>query len=146
MLNSLNAFETHAFLDAESYFSETLHEFHEIFIDDFLLLGFSHEGAVLDEVPFVKSPHYPEQFFERVVGGLMASKKSLFNVFNFTEGDLKAFGALTYLNNDEEIDDFFWFQKVLDWKHKNISSFQVWSLKDGVTLDDMNDHWLYYEA
>ena len=89
---------------------------------------------------------YPEQFFERVVGGLMASKKSLFNVFNFTEGDLKAFGALTYLNNDEEIDDFFWFQKVLDWKHKNISSFQVWSLKDGVTLDDMNDHWLYYEA
>lgn len=146
MLNSLNAFETHAFLDAEPYFSETLHEFHEVFIDDFILLGVAQEETPLDEVPFIKSPHYPQKFFERVVGGLMASNKSLFNALHFMDGDLKAFCALLYLNNEQEIDDFFWFQKVFDWERQNTSSFQVWSLKNSVSLNDMNDHWLYYEA
>ena len=134
------ATEKHVFKDVESYFADKIHSFHDKYSDCFLLIGIDAPNTPLDEVKMTKNPEYPLLYYQRIVGGIMSSSP-LITIKSFSKDNLSSHCAIYYLNNDQDIEDFFFTQNVCRWENTNQTCFQVWRLKY-LSVFDMNDHWL----
>ena len=139
MLNEEPA-EKHIFRNSEEYFSEKIHSFHDLFVDCFLLIGIDEPDKPLDEIRMTKNPLFSQLYYKRIVGGLMQTRP-LINIRSIIDGEISAACDIFYLNNLEDIDNFYMLQKVMNWKNSKLTSHQVWQL-NSIDLFALNDHWL----
>lgn len=132
--------ELHIFKNCESYFSKKVHDFHDEYVDSFLLIGIADPDSSLDEVKMTKNPQYSSLYHQRIVGGVM-SVPPLIVCESFNQGKISASCSIFYLNNYQDIEDFYMIQKVHNWQNQNLCSHQVWRLFQN-NIFDMNNHWL----
>ena len=134
------AIEKHIFRDADFIFTEKIHSFHDKYIDCFLLIGIDSPNTSLDEVKMTKNPEFSHLYYKRIMGGIL-STSPLLSILSFSDDHLTASCAIYYLNNNEDIEDFFFVQDVLNWEGSGQTCFQIWRL-NYASIHDMNDHWL----
>lgn len=131
--------EQHIFKDVDSIFSEKIHSFHESFVDCSLLVGLDEPNTPLDKVKMTKNPKFTLPYYKRIVGGLL-TELPLLTVKSFSKDSLKSYCAVHYLNNEKDIDDFFYIQNVIDWAGTHKTCFQVWKLNYR-SIFEINKHW-----
>lgn len=139
MLNA-EPIEKHIFRNSEEYFSEKLHSFHDNFVDCFLLIGIDEPNKAWDEIKMTKNPLFSGLYYKRIVGGIMETPP-LINIRSIINGEISAACDIFYLNNLEDIDNFYMTQRVMNWKNSALTSHQVWQI-DSIDLFALNDHWL----
>jgi len=132
--------ERHLFYDSSSHFEEKLRSFHDNYVDCFLLVGVAPMGTPLDEIKMTKNPEYSLLYYKRIIGGLN-EVAPLISCRSFINGKLSASCVIYYLNNYQDIEDFYMIQQVNNWKSTDNSSYQVWKLFRK-NIFDINDHWL----
>lgn len=132
--------ETHIFKDCENYFEGKIHSFHENFVKHFLLIGVDKKNTPLEEVKMTKNPAYSTLYFSRIIGGIQESPP-LISVKNFLKEKIVSNCVIYYLNNDQDIDNFYMTQNIYNWNGSNLVCFQVWEMKC-YNLIELNDHWL----
>jgi len=75
--------EKHIFKDAEHFFTERIHSFHDKFVDCSLLTGVDKPEAKLDKIKMTKNPKFTLLYYKRIVGGLQKNKPlSIIRSFN----------------------------------------------------------------
>lgn len=134
-----NAPEQHIFKDVENIFSDKIHTFHNAFVDCSLLVGLDEPNTPLDKVKMTKNPKFTLLYYKRIVGGIL-SNLPLVKIKSFSDHILKSYCAIHYLNNEKDIDDFFYIQNVMNWAGTNQTCFQVWKLHYS-SIFEINKHW-----
>lgn len=132
--------EKHIFKNVEQFFSEKIHSFHDDFVDCSLLTGIDKPEAKLDEIKMTKNPKFTLLYYKRIVGGLL-KHKPLSIIKCLDEDKLIADCGIYYLNNQKDIDGFFYTQNVSNWNGSDKTCFQVWRLKEN-NFKNINKHWL----
>ena len=132
--------ETHIFKDCELYFEDKIRSFHDNFIKFFLLIGVDEENVPLDEIKMTKNPSYSGLYFSRIVGGIMKSEP-LISIKNYFNKKIETNCVIYYLNNNEDIDNFYMLQKIYNWNGSKLICFQIWEMEP-CNLIDISDHWL----
>lgn len=132
--------EKHIFKNVEHFFTERIHSFHDKFVDCSLLTGVDKPEAKLDKIKMTKNPKFTLLYYKRIVGGLQKNKP-LSIIRSFNKEQLVADCGIYYLNNDKDIDDFFFTQNVCNWNGSNKTCYQVWRLKKN-NFKQINKHWL----
>lgn len=132
--------EKHIFQDAASLFADKIHSFHDEFVDRFLLIGVDDSNKQLDEVKMTKNPDFSMLYYKRIVGGILENPP-LISIKSFLKNKLSADCGIYYLNNGEDIEDFFLTQNIYQWEGTSKACFQVWRL-NFLGIFDMNEHWL----
>tara|TARA_E500000331_G_C17177298_1_gene678921 strand:- start:25 stop:447 length:423 start_codon:yes stop_codon:yes gene_type:complete len=133
----------HIYFDADNLFAEKISVFHDFFVESFLITGVDKETAPLDEIKMTKNPSFSMLYYKRIVGGVMATK-SLLTIQSFLKSKLHTSCNIYYLNNNNDIDDFFLYQKVRNWNGSNKTCHQLWKM-EYVSLKDMHEFWLENE-
>lgn len=133
--------DTHIFKDCEKYFEKKVRSFHDNYVKHFLLIGIDKEDSALDEIKMTKNPAYSGLYFSRIVGGIMESEP-LILIKNFFNDKVTASCVLYYLNNHQDIDNFYMLQKIYNWQGTKLVCFQIWEMESDNNLIDINDHWL----
>ena len=133
--------EQHVFKDVETYFTRKIRSFHENFVDQPLLTGVGLPDLTLDKVKMTKNPKFALLYYKRIVGGIMKGFP-LITIKCFSKRNLKSYCAIHYLNNEKDIEDFFYIQNVANWAGSEKTCFQVWKIKRDSNLLTMNNHWL----
>ena len=133
--------EQHVFKDVENYFTKKIRSFHEAFVEHPLLTGVDSPNLALDKVKMTKNPKFTLLYYKRIVGGIMAGFP-LITIKSFSKKTLRSYCAIHYLNNEEDIENFFYIQNVMNWGGTKKTCFQVWKLKSNSNLLEMNRHWL----
>ena len=132
--------ERHLFYDSSFHFEEKLRSFHDKYVDCFLLVGIAPTGTSLDAIKMTKNPAYSLLYYTRIVGGLN-EVAPLISCRSFINGKFSASCVIYYLNNHQDIEDFYMIQQINNWQNTNNSSYQVWKLfKANIFV--INDHWL----
>ena len=132
--------EKHVFQEADLLFEDKLHSFHDKFVDCFLLTGVDESDKPLDKVKMTKNPKFSLLYYQRIVGGIMENNP-IVSIKSISDKNLKAHCQIYYLNNDTDIEDFFYTQNVYNWQGTQKTCFQVWKLKF-ISILNMNNHWL----
>ena len=130
----------HIYFDADNIFSEKISVFHDFFVDSFLVTGIDKELAPLDEIKMTKNPNFSMLYYKRIVGGVMATKPLLI-IQSFLNSSLHTSCNIYYLNNNNDIDDFFLYQKVRNWGGSKKTCHQLWRM-EYISLKDMHEFWL----
>lgn len=134
------SYEKHVFKDCEPYFAEKIHSFHDKFVDAFLLIGIDTPRKPLDEIKMTKNPLYSLLYYKRIIGGLKITKP-LINIRLIENKKLNTECSIYYLNNTEDIENFYLVQRVMNWKNSKLTSHQVWQI-DSIDYHELNNHWL----
>ena len=130
----------HIYFDAEYIFSEKISAFHDFFVDSFLVTGIDKELASLDKIKMTKNHNFSMLYYKRIVGGIMATKP-LLTIQSFLNSSLHTSCNIYYLNNNNDIDDFFLYQKVRNWDGSKKTCHQLWRM-EYISLKDMHEFWL----
>ena len=81
--------EKHIFKDAEHFFTERIHSFHDKFVDCSLLTGVDKPEAKLDKIKMTKNPKFTLLYYKRIFDIFLSSEsiqprpKTLFCSRNF---------------------------------------------------------------
>ena len=132
--------ERHIFKDAKSYFNEKIDSFSEIYVDSFLLIGIDSPNTPLEEIRMTKNPSHSNLYYKRIINAL-----KYINPFviceSFLGNTLDSSCEIYYLNNYQDIEDFYMVHRVYNWEGTSNTSCQVLKLSKGYAFD-MNNHWL----
>jgi len=139
-MKSWSTSELHIFKDCEDYFAEKLHSFHEEYVDCFLLIGVDAPNKDIESIKMTKNPEFSTLYYKRIIGGIKYVKP-IISVNSFVDKKINASCDIYYLNNYEDIEDFYMVQKVGGWQGTSQCCHQVWKLlKENIF--DINEHWL----
>lgn len=134
--------ERHIFQgQANLFFSEKLHGFHEAFVETMLLCGVDKPGTALDKIKMTKNPAYKINYYKKVVGGLLKFQPNIYICCTNESQEMLAEMYFTYLDNQKDIDGTFLIQNVYNWDNSSMFCAQVWQLKP-VDLFTINNFWL----
>jgi len=130
----------HVYSDAEEVFRKKISEFHEKFVDCFLLTGLADEQTPLEEIKMTKNPKFTMLYYKRIVGGIM-KHSPIFCAQSFISSKLNASCNIYYLNNDKDIEDFFLYQRVGNPTTPDKILVSIWKMHFHA-LTEFNDFWL----
>tara|TARA_B100000212_G_scaffold341984_1_gene326990 strand:- start:17941 stop:18357 length:417 start_codon:yes stop_codon:yes gene_type:complete len=134
--------ERHFFLgEANEFFAEKLHSFHDLFVETMLLCGVDEPGTSLDKIKLTKNPAHNLKYYKKIVGGLLKFPPSISISCIDQHQNLIAEMFFTHLDNGKDINGIFLTQNVYHWDGTDLYCVQVWSLKD-IDLYYINNHWL----
>lgn len=133
----------HVYLDSDSFFAKRIKDFHEDFVECFLLIGIDQDNTPIDKIKMTKNPKMSMLYYKRIVGGILATKPLLY-IQSFLDQKLHTSCNIYYLNNNNDIEDFFLYQKVKNWNGSQKSCHQIWRLHFS-SLNEMHHFWLNEE-
>jgi len=132
----------HLFVDqANLRFYSRLEEFHDLFVEQFLLGGVAKNNTHIEDIPFTKNPKFTLKYYEKIIGGLTNLKPSIM-VKLIQEEDLVIECFFTDIRIDEDINNVYMVQNVMKWNSEKHFCCQVWKLFD-TDVESVNDFWLY---
>jgi len=138
-MGSVYILERHIFKDCQSHFAEKLDTFHQIYADSFLLVGVDKPNKKLQDIEATRNPQYSELHYKRIIKGLSVISP-LISCKSFVKEKLYVSCSLYYLNNNQDIEDFYMVQQSNRWNDSDLSCYQIWKLYRS-NIFDINNHW-----
>ena len=135
--------EFHLFRDASEFFDLKHDLFMKEYLGDCLMGGDALNHTPIDEVTFIYKDSDDPTFNSRVLNGIINSLP-LINVTNNSSEDSKIIFDIYYLNNYEDIEDFFCLKTTFDFMVEGVMIYQIFDVKIK-SLDMINDFWLTSE-
>lgn len=140
----MNVIEKHFFKDCDEIFQLK----HDIFLEDYLypclLAGDALNYTPIHEVDLsFHSDQYDRSTCLRVVNSLINSDPLISVQSRPYDGSSVNFD-IYYINNFEDIEDFYCIKSVLDFMIEGVMLYQIFEVKVK-SLDMLNDFWITYE-
>lgn len=136
--------ERHIFRDADEFFNLKHDLFAEDYLGECLMGGDALNHTPIDEVAFIYKDSDDPIFNSRVLNGIINSLP-LINVTNNSLEDSKIIFDIYYLNNYEDIEDFFCLKTTFDFMVEGVMIYQIFNVEIK-SLDMINDFWLTSSA
>lgn len=141
----LNTVEKHIFKDCDDFFEIK----HNIFLDDYLgdciLIADSVNGASMQEINFsFDGDGNDKVFYAKVLNDLYHSNPIIDISFtSFLNSNI--YYKIFYLNNYQEVEDFYCLYQVYDFEVEGMMLHQVYEVKIK-SLDMINDFWITHDV
>ena len=140
----MNTVEKHLFKDCDEIFKLK----HDIFLEDYLypclLAGDALNHTPLYEVDLnFNSDQYELSNCLRIVNSLINSQPLISVQSRMLDESFINFD-IYYINNFEDIEDFYCIKSVLDFMIEGVMLYQIFEVKVK-SLDMLNDFWITYE-
>lgn len=139
-MNENYSAENHIFKDCEFYFLKKLGTFHDRFLHYFLSIGIDKPEKSIDQIKVTKNPMFSSLYYERIVKELK-NGYPLINIRFINDKKIHTDCGIFYINNLEDIEGFYFVQRVMNWKDSNLTSHQIWEI-DSIDYFELNNHWL----
>ena len=136
--------EIHIFNDSEDFFKIK----HDLFIEEYLgqclMGGESLNFSPLEDIVFIHHDNFEKVFCSRVLNGIINSN-SLIRISNYSLINSNLNLDIFYLNNYEDIEDFYCVSQSFDFLVEGEMLTQIYEVKIK-SLDMINDFWLTSQA
>jgi hypothetical protein len=140
----LNVTEKHFFKDCDEIFDIKQQIFQEDYLGKCLLFGDALNHTPLHEVDLqFNSSDHNKSFYLRLLNFLLTSS-SLIHISSHSAYSSLVEFDIFYINNYQEIEDFYCIKKTLDFGIEGVMLYQIFDVKVK-SLDMLNDFWITYE-
>ena len=135
--------EQHIFQNAEEIFDIK----HDIFIDDYLdgclMGGDALNHTPIDEVVFIHNDEQNSLLCSRILNAIINSHPLITVKNQSIESSVIVFD-IYYINNYEDVEDFYCVKSVYDFLVEGVMIYQIFEVKVK-SLDMINDFWITHE-
>jgi len=135
--------ETHVFRDSEELFKAKHDTFMDMYLGDCLLGGDALNHTNLDEVVMIHKDDQDSVFCSRILNGIINSQ-SLIKVLSKSIKTSEIIFDIFYLNNYEDIEDFYCLKTTFDFLVEGVMLYQIFEV-EVKSLTMLNDFWITNE-
>ena len=135
--------ETHVFRDSEELFKAKHDTFMDMYLGDCLLGGDALNHTNLDEVVMIHKDDQDSVFCSRILNGIINSQ-SLIKVLSKSIKTSEIIFDIFYLNNYEDIEDFYCLKTTFDFLVEGVMLYQIFEV-EVKSLTMLNDFWIINE-
>lgn len=135
--------ELHIFKDANDFFITKHDIFMEEYLSECIMGGDALNYTPIEETSFVCQDSGDSVFTSRVLNAIINSYP-LIRVISNSINESKIIFDIFYLNNHEDIEDFFCLKSVYDFLVEGVMIYQIFTVNIK-SLDMINDFWLTSE-
>ena len=139
----IHPIETHIFRDSEKLFESKHDTFLDIYLGDCLLGGDALNHTNLDEVVMIHKDSQDSVFCSRVLNGIINSQP-LIKVLSKSIKTSEIIFDIFYLNNFEDIEDFYCLKTTFDFLVEGVMLYQIFEV-EVKSLSMLNDFWITHE-
>ena len=135
--------ETHLFRDSEELFKAKHDTFIDMYLGNCLLGGDALNHTNLDEVTMIHKDDQDSVFCSRILNGIINSQ-SLIKVLSKSIKTSEIIFDIFYLNNYEDIEDFYCLKTTFDFLVEGVMLYQIFEV-EVKSLTMLNDFWITNE-
>jgi hypothetical protein len=140
----LNVTEKHLFKNADEIFNLKQDIFVEDYLGECILAGDALNYTPLAEVDLTFNSDFHEDiYYLRLINALLDSKPMI-HVKSDSLYESKQMFDIYYINNFEDIEDFYCIRSAYDFLVEGVMIYQIYEIKVK-SLDMLNDFWVTYE-
>jgi len=132
--------ETHVFRDSEDLFKAKHDTFINVYLGHCLLGGDALNYTNLDEVVMLHKDDQDSVFCSRILNGIINSQ-SLIKVLSKSIKTSEIIFDIFYLNNYEDVEDFYCLKTTFDFIVKGVMLYQIFEV-EVKSLTMLNDFWI----
>ena len=115
----------------------------DLYLGECLLGGDALNHTPLKEVSLVHDDDLDEIFCTRILNGIIHSQ-SLIHIQSDSIASSEVLFDIFYLNNHEDIEDFYCLKTTFDFMIEGVMLYQIFSV-EMKSLNMLNDFWLTHE-
>jgi hypothetical protein len=140
----LNVTEKHFFKDCDEIFTVKQDIFVDDYLDQCILAGDALNYTPLAEVDLTfNADFYEDVYYLRLINALLDSKPMI-HVESDSLYESKQIFDIYYINNFEDIEDFYCIRSTYDFLVEGVMIYQIYEVKIK-SLDMLNEFWITYE-
>lgn len=135
--------QTHVFRNAESLFKSKHDTFLDVYLGECLLGGDALNHTNLNEVTMIHKEDQDPSFCTRILNGIINSQP-LIKVLSKSIESSEIIFDVFYLNNYEDIEDFYCLKTAFDFMVEGVMLYQIFEV-EVKRLSMLNDFWITNE-
>jgi len=132
--------ETHVFRDSEELFKAKHDTFMDMYLGDCLLGGDALNYTNLNEVAMIHKDDQDSVFCTRILNGIINSQP-LIKVLSQSIKTSEVVLDIFYLNNYEDIEDFYCLKTTFDFLVEGVTLYQIFEV-EVKSLTMLNEFWV----